>query len=255
MRFGSRVAVICVLLLAGMCSRAWASDTLNVFVDNNHAALGAITTLAAHADTDAAYGGGHIQWKYQRATSACAASPAADTGTDANGSVAASVAAGAGMADVGGQTVEFGVGKWLVCGWLVDDATGTTAAAGSTLVTIVPYIGSVSLRATRTGRAFQITATWATSAPARLYIDIQNARQPCARRPAAIPRDALLLSPRAGRVVGSDGGLGHAVGASQIGYGRWRVCALLRAKVGAAGPATRTFAVRRHLQRAERVAG
>src|SRR4051794_38893566 len=125
MRTGPRIVVACVLASAALCSPARAADTLNVFVDNNQIALGATTTLAAHAGTDAAFGGGHITFKFRGADTDCAATPDADPGDDATGDKPVTVAAGAGTADVGGQTIQLDVGNWVVCGWLVDDSTGS----------------------------------------------------------------------------------------------------------------------------------
>src|SRR3954453_23421596 len=117
-------------MLAALCAPAYAADTLTVFTDNAQIALGGVTTLAAHAETDPGYGGGHVAFKYRPAAEECAASPAEDTGADANGDVVAPVDVGPGVADGGGQTVELGVGSWRICGWLVDDVTGQTVANG-----------------------------------------------------------------------------------------------------------------------------
>src|SRR4051794_5445693 len=114
MRTGRRIAVACLLASAVLCSPAQAADSLSVFTDNSQVARGAATTLAAHAETDAAYGGGHIAFKFKPASAECAPDPAGDEGTEAPPST---VAAGAGVADVGGQTVQLDVGTWRICGW------------------------------------------------------------------------------------------------------------------------------------------
>jgi hypothetical protein len=248
MRTGPRIFLACVLLSAALCVPAQAADTLSVFTDNQQVARGAITTLAAHAETDAAYGGGHIAFKYKPASSACAADPAADEGTDVP---ASAVAAGAGVTDVGGQTVQLDVGTWRICGWLVDDAAAATVASASTLVTVVPYSGSISVSVKRTGRAYQFTLSFSTSGPARLYASVQRASRSCGKAPGA----GIQLLPRGGRLVGSDGGLGRAVNARELSSGRWRVCSWLQADGGGAGPATKTFAVPRVQQRAAHAAG
>lgn len=253
MRTGPRVALCCVVLFAAVCSRAFAADSLSVFADNSQAALGASTLLAAEARTDAGYGGGHVVWKYARGDARCAATPAADTGTDANGPIPAAVPPGAGTTDVGGQMVSLGLGGWQICGWLVDDSNGATVAAGSTTVRIVPYIGSVSLSVRPVGKAFQVVISYTTSAPARLYAWVQKARRSCSR---GAPHHVLALVPRSGWLVGSDGGLGRSIPAGTLGSGHWRVCGSLRAGVGHAGPATKAFVVpRSRLKHGGRAAG
>src|SRR3954449_7435859 len=124
MRPGPRIVLVFGLLFAVMCSPALAADTLTVFVDNNQIALGSGTQVAAHAETDAAFGGGHVALKYKGADVDCAATPGADEGTDAvPPDQSLPVAAGQGVADVGGQIIQLDVGNWRVCGWLVDDAS------------------------------------------------------------------------------------------------------------------------------------
>src|SRR3954447_1539890 len=243
MRTGPRIFLVCFALLAGLCAPAQAADTLSVFTDNTQIALGEVTTLAAHAETDAGYGGGHVAFKYRPAAEECAASPAEDTGADANGDVVAPVDPGPSVADVGGQTVGLGVGSWRICGWLVDDATGQAVANGSSLVTVVPYMGSISLSVKRAGPLLQVAFSFATSSPARLYAILQKAGSPCRRDPAKISRKSLLVLPRGGRSVASDGGLGRSIALDQLGAGRWRMCSWLRADGGAVGPVTKTFAV------------
>lgn len=250
MRTGPRILVATFLLCAALCSPARAADSLRVFVDNYQIALGGVTTLAAHADTDAAYGGGHIAFKYKSAAEDCAPTYAADTGTDASTQPPQTVAAGAAPADVGGQTVQLGVGGWRICGWLIDDANGgATVATGSAVVTVVPYLGSISISVQPGPKAFEVVLSYSSSSPAHLYATAQKAAVACARTPAKIKQGALLLLPRGGRFIGSDGGLGRAVPLNRLSAGRWRVCAWLQADGGAAGPVTKTFAVPRQPRR------
>src|SRR4051794_28707220 len=123
MRTGPRIFVVCFALLAAACSPAYAADSLSVFTDNAQVALGGITTIAAHAETDAGYGGGHVAFKYKPAAEQCQPSPGEDDGIDASGNTISPVDMGPSVADVGGQTVQFDLGSWRICGWLVDDAT------------------------------------------------------------------------------------------------------------------------------------
>src|SRR5215208_2415698 len=118
MRTFSRLVCACVLLSAAMCSPALAADSLTVFVDNNQIALGTGTTIAAHAQTDAAFGGGHVAVKFKGADADCAPAPEADEGSDAvPPEESLPVAAGEGTADVGGQIIQLDVGGWRICGW------------------------------------------------------------------------------------------------------------------------------------------
>src|SRR3954452_6968589 len=126
MRTGPRIFLVCFALLAGLCAPAQAADTLSVFTDNTRIAVGAVTTLAAHAETDAGYGGGHVAFKYKPAAEECQASPAEDDGLDANGDIIAATDPGPGVADVGGQMIQLDLGSWRICGWLLDDVTGAT---------------------------------------------------------------------------------------------------------------------------------
>lgn len=240
MRTGPRAVLCCLVLFAAICSSASAADALRVFGAPDHAALGSVTTLAAEAHTDASYGGGHVVWKYAPSGGWCAATPDADAGTDASGPIAAAVPPGAGTTGVGGQTVSLGLGSWRVCGWLVDDASGATVAAGSATVKIVRYMGSLSLSVRHVDRAVQVVITYASSAPARLYAWVQKARLRCGKR----ARHVLALVPRSGRLIGGEGGLGRSVAPGSLASGRWRVCSSLRARVGHARPATRAFVVR-----------
>jgi hypothetical protein len=236
-----------------MCAPAYAADTLSVFTDNAQIALGASTTIAAHAETDAGFGGGHVAFKYRPGAEQCAADPADDTGLDASGGAVAPVDPGPSTADVGGQMLQLGVGSWRICGWLVDDVTGATVATASTVVTVVPYMGSISLSVKRSGQVFQMVLSYSTSGPARLFATVQ--RNACSRSPAKIGKHALLLVPRAGQLVGSDGGLGRSVRAAQLRPGQWRVCSWLQADTGAVGPVTKTFSVTKRKPRAGHAAG
>jgi hypothetical protein len=244
MRFGPRIVVLSVLLFAALCAPASSATTLNVFVDNNQVALGAATAIAAHAETDASFGGGHVAFRYKGADRDCAPAPDADDGVDAIAEGQSNpVNVGAGVADVGGQIIQLDVGNWRICGWLVDDANGLVAASGSTVVQVLPYQGSLSIAVDRSGKLFQVTLRYSTSAPTRLYASLQRAAKACPRNPARMPKGSILLVPRAGRFVGSDGGLGRAISARRLAPGRWRVCTWLRAEVGSVGPASKAFAV------------
>src|SRR4051794_18498281 len=256
MRIGPRIVFVFLLLSAAMCSPALAADSLTVFVDNNQIALGSGTQVAAHAETDAGFGGGRVVLKYKGADVDCAATPADDLGADAvPPDQSLPVAAGQGVADVGGQIIQLDVGNWRVCGWLVDDSSAAVAAQGTTVVQVLPYSGSLTIGIARTSRLLQFTLTYATSAPARFYATVQRAGRACPRSPLRLPKRSIPLVPREGRLVGSDGGLGRAVSPRQLSPGRWRVCTWIRADVGSVGPASRTFAVPRSRRRGGRVAG
>jgi hypothetical protein len=256
MRTGPRIWIACVVGFAAMCSPALAANSLTVFVDNNQVALGAATAIAAHAETDASYGGGHIAFRYKPADADCQPTPAADEGADASSpDYPAAVAAGAGVADVGGQMIQLDVGNWRICGWLVDDSSGAVVAQASTVVQVIPYMGSVSISVQRFGRMFQVNLIYSTSAPGRLHAWLQRAARQCPRNPARIPRHAVRLVPRGGRFIGSDGGLGRAVPAKRLSAGRWRVCSWLITDAGRVGPASKTFEVPRRARRGVRVAG
>src|SRR3954451_4330068 len=256
MRRASRIVVLSVVLFAALCAQAPAAGTLNVFVDNNNVALGGSTAIAAHAETDASFGGGHVAFKYKGADRECAVSPDADDGVNAVPEDQSNpVPAGPTAADVGGQIIQLDVGNWRICGWLVDDTNGVVVASGSTVVQVVPYAGSLSISVARDGKLFQITLGYATSAPTRLYATLQRAVKSCPRNPARIPKGSILLVPRSGRFVGSDGGLGRAVNGRRLAPGRWRVCSWLRADVGTVGPASKTFAVPARPRRGARAAG
>jgi hypothetical protein len=250
MRTGPRVLVTCALAVLAVAAPARAADTLSVVVDNNSIALGAATTLAAHAETDAGYGGGHIAFKFKPADQDCQPTPDADSGDDASADQPPIVAAGSGVADVGGESIQLDIGYWRVCGWLVDDTTGATAAVGSTVVQVVPYIGSISISVKRTGRTFQFVLAYSTSAAAHLFAWVQPAAKQCRRSPFQMPKAAVGLVPRGGRFIGSDGGLGHSLPMKALAHGRWRVCSWLRSEdVGAVGPVTKTFSVPRQRRR------
>jgi hypothetical protein len=244
MRIGPRVAILGAALFAAMCPPAVAANSLTVFVDNNQSALGASTAIAAHTETDAAFGGGHVAFKFKGADLDCAATPEADEGSDPiPPDESLPVAAGEGTADVGGQFIQLEVGNWRVCGWLVDDTGAAVAAAGSTVVAVAPYSGSLRLRLERDGALVQLTLSYSTSAPTRLYASLQRAGRECPRDPARMAKGSILLVPRDGRFIGSDGGLGRAIDARRMPPGRWRVCVWLRGEAGSVGPASKTFAV------------
>jgi hypothetical protein len=244
MRTGPRTALACLFAFAALSAPAQAADSLSVFVDNNEIALGAATLVAAHAETDAGYGGGRVVWKFRGADTECAATPDADDGSDATGDAVAVVNAGAGVADVGGQMIQLDVGYWRICGWLVDDGTGATVASASTVVHVIPYVGSVSISVRRLTKSFQFTLSDSTSAAAHLYAALLRGSKSCPRSPTRIPRSAVLLVPRAGRFIGSDGGLGRSVKLSQLTPGPWRACAWLKSDdIGGVGPTSRTFSV------------
>ena len=252
-----RVSCACLLALAAMSSPALAADSLSVFTDNAEISLGAVTTLAAHAETDAAFGGGDVALKYKGADADCAATPAADEGADATSpGQSLPVAAGPGVTDIGGQQIQLDVGNWRICGWLIDDANGgAVVAQGTTVVRVLPYSGSLGIKVGRVGRVFQFTFTYATSAPTRFYASLQRAGRRCPRSPLRMPASSIMLTPSDGRFVGSDGGLGRAVPAGRLSPGRWRVCSWLNGEAGAVGPASRTFAVPARPRRGGRAAG
>jgi hypothetical protein len=251
MRTGPRVLIAFVVLFAALCSRASAADSLAVFADNPQIALGGVTTLAAHVETDAGYGGGHVALKYKPADADCQATPGADEGADATApeNPPPPVDAGAAATDVGGQMLQLDVGFWRICGWLVDDATGAVVAQGTTVVQVVPFEGSLSISVRKLVRAFQVTVIYSTSSPGRLYGWVQRARRQCPRNPAKVPRHAVMLVARGGRFIGSDGGLGRELPRRRLAPGRWRVCSWLIADEGRVGPASRTFAVPRRARR------
>jgi hypothetical protein len=257
MRTGSRVAIVCMLLFGALASRALAADSLTVFTDNSQIALGGVTTIAAHVETDAGYGGGHVAFKYKPADSDCRPTPAEDEGADATSpeEPAPQVDAGAGVSDVGGQTIQLDAGNWRICGWLMDDATGAAVAQASTVVQVIPFMGSLTISVKKIGKSFQFTLLYATSSPGRFHAWLQQAARQCPRNPARAPTGSVRLVPRGGRFVGSDGGLGRAVPAGRLAPGRWRVCTWLIADAGRVGPASKTFAVPRRARRGGRVAG
>jgi hypothetical protein len=256
MRTALRISCACVLLYAVMCAPALAADSLSVFADNSVIELGGTTTLAAHADTDAAFGGGHVAMKYNGADQDCAADPGSDPGVDTvPPGIALAVQPGQGATDVGGQMIQLDVGNWRICGWLVDDHAGAVLAQASTVVRVVPYSGSVSIDVARRGPMFQLTLTYSTSSPARLYVSLQRATKACARNPERMPKGSILLVPAAGRFIGSDGGLGRAIDGRRLATGRWRVCGWLRADAGSVGPASKTFAVPARRRRGARGTG
>ncbi|HEX6713448.1 MAG TPA: hypothetical protein VF066_08680 [Thermoleophilaceae bacterium] len=257
MRTGLRICCACLLLSAAMCAPALAADSLSVFTDNSEIALGGVTTLAARAETDASFGGGHVALKYKAADANCAATPTADEGADATApDQSIRVAAGQGITDVGGQQIQLGVGNWRICGWLIDDANGgAVVAQGTTVVRVLPYSGSLGIEVARRSGTFQITFTYATSGPTRFYATLQRAGRRCPRSPLRLPAGSILLTPRDGRFVASDGGLGRAVPARLLTPGRWRVCSWLSGDVGAVGPASKTFAVPERRRRGARAAG
>lgn len=243
MRTGRRVALLCALLSLALCGQARAADSLHLIVDNQSIALGAVTTFAAHVDADGDFRGGHVAFKYQGADSDCAATPDADPGNDAT---EAPVAVGAGpqSVDVGGQELQLDVGMWLICGWLVDDTTGAVVATGAVGVQVIPYQGSMSISVKKIAKTLQVVLAYSTSEPGQLYATIQQRN--CSRYPSGIPkRGAVLLLPRGGRYIGSDGGLGKSVPLTGLAPGRWHVCAWLTALDGSVGPVVRTFSVPR----------
>src|SRR3954451_625361 len=194
MRIGPRIVFVFLLLSAVMCSPALAADSLTVFVDNNQIALGSGTQVAAHAETDASFGGGHVVLKYKGADVDCAATPTDDAGADAvPPDQLLPVGAGQGIADVGGQIIQLDVGNWRVCGWLVDDTSGAVVAQGTTVVQVVPYRGALTIGIARTSQLFQFTLTYATSAPARFYATLQRADKACPRSPLRLPKRSILL--------------------------------------------------------------
>lgn len=253
MRRGPRIVALSVLLFAALSAQAAAASTLNVFVDNNSIALGGSTAIAAHAETDASFGGGHVAFKYKGADQECAVSPDADDGVNAIPDDQSNpVGPGPAAADVGGQIIQLDVGNWRICGWLVDDATGGVVAQGTTVVQVIPFSGSLSISVRKLVRGFQVRVVYSTSSPGRLYGWVQRAGRQCPRNPARVPRHAVMLVARSGRFIGSDGGLGRELPSRRLAPGRWRVCSWLIADEGRVGPASRTFAVPRRARRGGR---
>jgi hypothetical protein len=257
MRSALRISCACLVLSAAMCSPALAADSLSVFTDNAEISLGSVTTLAAHSETDAAFGGGHLALKYKGADADCAATPATDEGADATlPDQTLPVAAGANVTDIGGQQIQLDVGNWRICGWLIDDANGgAVVAQASSVVRVLPYSGSLGIKVGRVGRVFQFTLTYATSAPTRFFASVQRAGRRCPRSPLRLPASSIMLTPRDGRFVGSDGGLGRSIPGRQLTPGKWRVCSWLNSEVGSVGPASKTFAVPARSRRGGRAAG
>jgi hypothetical protein len=248
-RLGSAICVACLVLAAAVCPTALAADSLAVFADNSQVALGGTTTLAAHAETSAGYGGGHVELEYKDAGSDCAATAAEDPGTPA-GQVLR-VPAGQGTVDIGGQMIQLGAGSWRVCGWLVDDLSGAVIAQGSTLVRVSPYRGTLSMSLDRQAGLLQVTLTYASSAPTRLNAAIRRATGPCPASPSGMAKESIFV---AGRFVGSDGGLGRGLDPGRLARGHWRVCAWLEGELGTVGPVSKTFAVPRPSRRGARAA-
>lgn len=255
MRTGPRTVVACALAFAALCAPAHAADTLSVFVDNEKVAVGGATTVAAHAETDAGYGGGHIAFRYKPGGEQCLPTPGEDDGLDASGGTLAPVDAGASAADVGGQLLQLELGSWRICGWLVDDVTGATVATASTVVTVVPYIGSVSVRVKRVKRVLQLALSYSTSSVAKLYVFLQTSGRVCPTSLSRISKRAVLLVPKSGRTIGSDGGLGKSVRIDRLGAGRWRACALMISEFGGAAAGSRAFSVPHLKRHASRAAG
>jgi hypothetical protein len=257
MRFGPRLAIVCLFLYAGLSANAWASSSLTVNVDSNHIALGTPTAVAAHVETDADFHGGQVVLKFRGADTDCAATPDADPGSDAT-EQPLQVGAGPGVTDVGGSQIQLDVGNWVICGWLVDTTTGAVAAQGETIVQVIPYQGSLSVSVRRVLKTFQIVLAWSTSEEARVYATLQPAAKQCPRYPSSVRKGALLVLPRGGHFVASDGGLGRSVGIDQLEPGHWRICAWIVAPDGRIGPVSRTFVVpraRKPRRHASRVAG
>lgn len=229
--------------MLGLAAPAYAQSTLNVYVLSNEVALGDSTTILAAAKTDAGFGGGRIDFKYTNASSECAASPAADTGTDANGGVVSSVGAGEAETNVGGQQLQLGAGQWRICAWLTDDATAQVVSKAETVVRVAKYFGNLRVAWGKGGGVYQFLFTYGTSAPTRLYAALVKGKS-CPRSPAGkLPRGSVYLVPRNGRPVGSDGGLGREVSAKALSPGNWRVCGWLRNDLGKVGPIVRAFSV------------
>lgn len=257
MRTGLRISLLALGLFVATGTPALAADSLSVFTDNSEIALGGVTTLAAHVETDADFGGGRVALKYRTADADCAATPAADTGADATrpGQVFR-IAHGPGTTDIGGQQIQLDEGTWRICGWLVDDANGgAVVAQASTLVRVLPYSGSLDISVARVGRVFQFTFQYATSSPTRFFATLQRAGRRCPRNPLQLPTTSIMLTSADGRFVGSDGGLGKSVPARQLLPGRWRVCGWLNGNVGSVGPVTKTFVVPARPRRGGRAAG
>src|SRR6478672_12988165 len=104
MRLGPGICVAWLLVLAALCWPALAAaDSLSVLTATSELALGDATTVDVHTETGPEFGGGHVALKYKAADAECAADPPTDAGADAVPGQVLSVAAGQGVADVGGQ--------------------------------------------------------------------------------------------------------------------------------------------------------
>jgi hypothetical protein len=251
----ARRSVLATLFFAlALCAPAQAASSMQVFVDNPSIALGGVTTFAAHTDTDADFHGGHAYFKYRGADSDCAATPQDDPGNIGTEQPIA-VGAGPGATDLGGLPVQLDVGNLVICGWILDDTTGAVLAQGYTVVQVIPYQGSISVLIKKSAIGYQLTLAYSTSEAARLYVTVQQ--KACPISPTRIPKRALLVVPRGGRFVGSDGGMGKSIAKGQLTAGRWNVCAWLKADDGSVGPVVKRFSVPRakKKRRASRVAG
>jgi len=248
MRTGPRIALFAVLLWAALSANAFAADSISVFVSNDRVPLGESTTIAAHVVTDDGFAGGHVDYKYKPADSDCAPQPSADEGVDAGGQAPSPIDAGAQTTDVGGQILEFELGTWRICAWLVDDTTGNAVAVGSTVLTVIPYAGSVSISVRKVKRVYQVTLSYESSSVARLFVTVRPAGHKCPNTAAGARNDPLLLVPKLGRTISGAGGLGRAITQKLLTRsGRYTVCAWIQdgARSGTAkvGPVAKTFSV------------
>jgi hypothetical protein len=255
MRPGLRVLALTTFVSLALAAPAAATDRLSVFADANRTTVGSATTIGAHVETDAGYGGGRVLFKYKPADQDCRPEPTADDGADANPGETTFVDPGPGSVDVGGQLIQFDLGSWRVCAWLLDDGTGAVVASGATVIDVVPYSGSLKLSVKRTSKGFQVNVGYTTSARGRLYAALQRATKRCPLQPTGILAKSVRLTPRTGVTAASNGRLTRPVALRQLSHGTWRVCAWLQADAGSVGPATKAFAVPRPRHRGGRAGG
>lgn len=230
-----------------MTANAFADASIAVGVSSPSVAQGEPLLVVAHVETDAGFGGGHVDFKYQPADQQCAAQPAADGGSDAGGGQAAPLAAGAQSADVGGQQLELAAGTWRICGWVVDDAAASAVAVGSATVTVTRVKASLSVSVKKVRRTYEVVIRYDTSSLERLFATVRRAGRGCPATARGARRDRIKLVRPAGRTIAGAGGVGRALTRKHLRRGRWTVCAWIQddalSGTAVAGPVARTFSV------------